>query len=229
VAKQDRVDALYGLPLEEFTSARKELADELRGGGDRETAKDVAGLSKPTTSAWAVNQVMRTQRTDARALLDAGERLRKAHSATAAGKADAADLRDAVLAERDAVERLTQAARGLTNSQGRGLSEPLLERVRQTLHAVSVDSEVRALAEAGRLTSDHQASGAEALGDFAANRRGRKPTERRSAQAKKLRDRIDRAESALDRVRAEARKAGERVTAKEAEIEDLRRQLDQLK
>jgi hypothetical protein len=250
MVQEDRVDALYGLPLEEFTSARKKLADELRAGGEREAAKHVAGLSKPTTAAWAVNQLMRTQRKDARALLDAGERLRKAHEATAAGNASVRDLREAVDAERKAIERLTRAARGLTNKDGRELSENTLERVRHTLHAVSVDSEARSLAQAGRLSRELQASAAGAFAIPAGKARGGKVEARRPAQVQKMHDRLERArneardlrsertqaaravsdvERALARARREMRKADQRVTDKEAEIEQLRRKLDQLK
>jgi hypothetical protein len=248
--REDAGDALYGLPLEEFTSARKELADELRASGDRESADRVAALPKPTTAAWAVNQVMRTQRKDAHALLDAGERLRSAHEAAASGKSSVSDLRDAVDAERDAIGRLTRAARGLTNTQGRGLSENILERVTQTLHAVSVDDEVRSLAAAGRLTRDRQASDVGGFAIPAGKERPRRPQARRTAQVQKMRDRLERAvsearglrtkrtqaaravsegERSLNRARREMSEADSRVEAKEAEIEQLRRQLDQLK
>jgi hypothetical protein len=248
--RADAADALYGLPLEEFTSARKKLADELRASGDRDTAQQVAALSKPTTAAWAVNQVMRTQRKDARALLDAGERLRKAHEAAAAGKTGVGDLRAAVEAEREAIGRLTDAARGLTDTRGRALSENILERVTQTLHSVSVDSEVRSLAAAGRLSRDHQASGAGAFGGTGKARGGKAAVTRPSGQVQKMRDRLERArnqarelrsnrtraaratseaERALSRARREMREADRRVTEKEAEIEELRRKLGHLR
>jgi hypothetical protein len=155
---EKEVDALYGLPLEEFTKARNELARDLRGRGEREAAKWVGGLAKPTVPAWAVNQVMRTQRKDARALLAAGERLRKAHEGAATGKASASGLRRAVDTERAAVERLSRAAGGLKNASGRDLSEGVLDRVTQTLHAISSDSEARSLASAGRLPRERRAA-----------------------------------------------------------------------
>jgi hypothetical protein len=245
------VDALYGLPLEDFTKARNELAGELRTRGEREAADWVGGLAKPTAAAWAVNQVMRTQRKDARALLAAGERLRKAHEDAAAGNASAHDLRDAADAERAAVERLSRAARGLTNARGRGLSDSVLDRVMQTLHAISTDREARSLATAGRLSRERQATGA---GAFVAppskGRRGAargRPTE---AQVRKARERLRRverearelraartraaratsnAEQALARAREDMRLADRRVAGKETEIEELRRKLEQLR
>lgn len=245
---QDEVDALYGLPLEDFTKARNRLAGELRGRGEREAADWVGALAKPTAAAWAVNQVMRTQREDARALLAAGERLRKAHEDAAAGAARAHDLREAADAERAAVGRLSQAARGLVTSSGRGLSESVLERVSQTLHAISADSDTRSLAHAGRLSREREATGA---GAFAvAPRQGRRraartgrPTE---AQVRKARERLERAqeeardlrsartrasratsnaERALARARKDMRLADRKVADKEAEIEQLRRKL----
>src|ERR687891_633946 len=50
---------LYGLPLDEFTPARNELAKRLRGEGDRETAERVKELAKPSVAAWTVNQIAR--------------------------------------------------------------------------------------------------------------------------------------------------------------------------
>jgi hypothetical protein len=248
---EKEVDALYGLPLEEFTNARNELAGQLRSRGEREAADRVGALAKPTAAAWAVNQVMRTQRKDARALLEAGERLRKAHEDAAAGSAGARDLRDAADAERAAVGRLSRAAHGLTSASGRGLSESILERVTQTLHAISADIETRSLARAGRLSRERQATGAGAL--IAPPSRGRprasrgtRPTE---AQVRKTRERLKRAqreardlrsartraaratsnaERALASAREEMRLADRKVAEKETEIGELRRKLEQL-
>src|ERR671927_1493124 len=76
---EKRVDALYGVPLEEFTPARDALAKDLRGKGEREGAESVKGLPKPSTAAWVVNQLARTQGSEVQALLDAGRAMRAAH------------------------------------------------------------------------------------------------------------------------------------------------------
>jgi len=247
---EEEVDALYGLPLEEFTNARNELAGELRSRAEREAADWVGALAKPTAAAWAVNQLMRTQRKDARALLAAGERLRKAHEDAAAGNASARDLRDAADAERAVVGRLSQAARGLTNANGRGLSESILDRVMQTLHAISADSETRSLAHAGRLSRERQATGA---GAFVAppskgRRRDASAGRRTDVQLRKVREQLQRAqreardlrsartraaratsdaEQTLARAREDMRLADQRVADKETEIDGLRRKLEQ--
>jgi hypothetical protein len=71
----DQVDALFALPPEEFTAARDRLARELSDGGNKEAAKEVKGLKRPTVAAWAVNQTVRGHP-------DALERLTKAGGVT---------------------------------------------------------------------------------------------------------------------------------------------------
>ena len=56
------LDDLYGLPLDRFIPERASLVRELRSGGEREQASVVAALRKPSVAAWAVNQLIRTQR-----------------------------------------------------------------------------------------------------------------------------------------------------------------------
>jgi chromosome segregation ATPase len=247
------VDVLYGLPLEQFTNARNELAAELRAKGDREAADSVKALVKPTRAAWAVNQVMRTQTKDARDLLDAGARLRKVHAGVTSGTASARDLRGAVESEREAVRRLTDAARGLMNTQGGELSESILERVTQTLHALSADSEVRSVADATRLSAERRVTSAGLLAAPASEGRSRKSASSARASAagvRKARERLQRAqreardlrssrtraaravadvERALVRAREEMRKADQKVAEKETEVEELRRRLDELR
>jgi hypothetical protein len=112
------VNDLYGLPLDRFVDARGELAKALRGDGRREEAKEVAGLRKPSVAAWAVNQLVRTQRAAVGELLAAGDALRDAHAELMAGRRDPAGLRTASERERAAVDVLLDAARGLLTSEG---------------------------------------------------------------------------------------------------------------
>jgi hypothetical protein len=53
----DDVDALYGLPIEDFTRERNALAARLRKGGEPERAEEVKRLAKPPVAAWVVNQL----------------------------------------------------------------------------------------------------------------------------------------------------------------------------
>src|SRR5690242_17557670 len=91
-APAERVDALYGLPLDEFTPERDALAKELRQGGRREEANWVKALKRPSAAAWLVNQLARSQPSDARRLLEADEALRQANARVLSGKGSAGEL-----------------------------------------------------------------------------------------------------------------------------------------
>ncbi|MGB8879369.1 MAG: hypothetical protein WCD11_23850, partial [Solirubrobacteraceae bacterium] len=132
------VDELYGLPLDRFTPERNALARELRNGGERERGAEVAALRKPSVAAWAVNQLVRTQKSAIGELFEAGDGLRHAHDEVLAGRGDGGSLRLAVEREREAVESLIQSAGGLLSTDGHELSPTIVDRVADTLHAAAL-------------------------------------------------------------------------------------------
>ena len=144
---------LYGLPLEEFTKARDELAKELRGAGKKEAADEVKALRKPSVSAWTVNQLARRHPQETKALVKAGDELRKAQRAAVGGRGPEA-LRAATRAHRDRLDELTTAARDELGAAG-----ATLQRVAQTLRGASVDKEASKGLIAGTLTADYEQSG----------------------------------------------------------------------
>lgn len=156
---EDAVDALYGLPLEEFTPGRDALAKELRSGDQRDAAAWVKGLKKPSAAAWLVNQLARTQKKDAKRVLDGAEALRTAQDRTVAGKGSAQDLSRAAQEHADAVEALLAKAPGLLDGQGRAPSTATLERAADTLRAIPLDEDVRTSFASGRLTREGHAAG----------------------------------------------------------------------
>jgi hypothetical protein len=158
------VDDLYGLPLDRFVPERNALAREIRKAGDRERADEVAALKKPSVAAWAVNQLVRTQRKAIAALLDAGDALRSAQDDVLAGRGDAQSLRAAVDGERKAVEALTDAVRGLLSSEGEELSDTMVERVSDTLHAAALDDDAREQVTGGHLERELRHVGLGGLG-----------------------------------------------------------------
>jgi hypothetical protein len=248
---EDRVDALYGLPREQFTKSRNDLARELRSQDAREAADAVQALQKPTPAAWAVNQLVRTQQKDTRALIEAGERLRKAHESAAAGKGSAGELREAGDAERAAVTKLAGTARGLMTEKGRSLSESVLERVAETLHAIAVDPERHRLALAGRLSKETRAVGTGAVSQSPARSAGRGKADRSlEARVRKLRSQLQNAqqearelrsariraeratadaERRLAQARKDERQAAGKESAKEGQVEELRGKLKKLR
>jgi hypothetical protein len=144
-------DDLYGLPLERFVPERAALAKELRAAGRRDEAAGVAKLRKPSAAAWAVNQLVRTQRDATRELFAAGDAVRAAQADVLAGRGDARALHQAAARERDAVGGLVETARGLLGGDGHELSATTLERIADTLHAAALDDALRDEVREGRL------------------------------------------------------------------------------
>jgi hypothetical protein len=144
---------LYGLPLEEFTKARDELAKELRRAGKKEAADEVKALRKPSVSAWTVNQLARRRPQEVRDLVKAGDGLRKAQRAVVGGKGPEA-LQDASHAHRERLDELTSAARDELGASG-----TTLQRVAQTLRAASIDKEASKTLVGGTLAGDVEQAG----------------------------------------------------------------------
>jgi hypothetical protein len=174
-------DDLYGLPVEEFTKARDELAKELRKAGKKEAADEVKSLRKPSVSAWAVNQAVRRRPQEAKALVKAGDELRKAQRGVVSGR-DPAQLREATTAHRRLVEELTEEARGALEERG-AASAATVTRVAQTLRAASIDKETSKTLTAGTLAEDVEQAGFGPL--LSAVPSGTRPKGRRAAKPPK--------------------------------------------
>ncbi len=144
-------DDLYGLALDRFIPERAALAKALRADKRRDEAAAVAALRKPSVAAWAVNQVVRSQPAGVQDLFTAGDELREAQARLLAGSGDGRALRAANEREREAVDELVRAARGLLSSEGHELSPAVVERVSDTLHAAALDEQAREQVRAGRL------------------------------------------------------------------------------
>lgn len=216
-------DELYGLPLDEFTAARNELAKRLRKEGEKERADAVRALAKPSVAAWTVNQLARRRPARVGALLEAGEALR------AAALQGGDELREATRRERELVAELRREARSLLQESGRPASDALLERVAATLSNAALDPEARSLLEAGRLPEEVESRGfdayeglavpaaapAKAKGkaaasptrDEAAERRRRAEERKRAAELRKRATALERTALAAEREAARAAEA----------------------
>jgi hypothetical protein len=216
-------DQLYGLALEQFVPERAAMAKSLRADGEREEAARVAKLPKPSVAAWAVNQLVRTQKEAVEELFAAGDALIAAQSALLSGSGDGDGLRDAVQRERAAVDGLVKTARGLLSSSGSELSQTMLDRISGTLNAAALDEEARAHVRDGCLVRELQHVGfAGGLGAAAATPPPPRTTKRAAAAAPK-RESGRSAKEIRDAARkAEKERAGELRAAKHAEA-DARR------
>src|SRR5687767_15902123 len=148
---EDDIDALFQLPLTEFTAARNALATRLKKAGDPEAAERVKALPKPSVPAWAVNQLYLKHRIAFNRLLDAGEKFRKAQTAQLGGKS--ADIRAPLESRRAAPSELTTLAATLLTEAGSAAAPDTMRPATTTLEAPSTYARLPGTPEPGRLTN----------------------------------------------------------------------------
>ena len=107
---------------------------------------------------WAVNQLARKEGKDYRALLKAGDSLRKAQEKVLGGESPE-KLQEAAAAERELVDRLTEKGRALLDDGGHKPTDAMLRRVSGTLHAAATRPDLREAAESGRLEHEEETAG----------------------------------------------------------------------
>jgi len=221
VGLEDELDRLYGLPLNDFTAARDEIAKRLRGEGERELADEVKALRKPTVAVWLVNQLAREREVDVKRLLNAGEALAKAQAS-----ATREDFQQARADEQHALERLASAAREAD------VGPQAADRATQTLRAASLTEEGRDLLKRGRLTEELEPPGFDALVGMPAP----KVTKPKTPPPRKDNRKLKAARTRVQELKAEERElaaavraaqrradaAAERVAKAEAELKRLK-------
>jgi hypothetical protein len=125
------VDQLYQLPLAEFTAARNALAGARKTAGDADAAATIKSLSKPSVSAWVVNQLWWRQRALFDDLLAAGDAAREA----AERGAGPAEQQATAARRREALRALLRAAEQQLTEAGHGTSSATLRKITTTLEA----------------------------------------------------------------------------------------------
>jgi len=210
-------DALFKLPLAEFTSARNALAAQLKKDGRQAEASDVKALPKPSASAWVVNQLYWRHREVFDRLIEAGEQLRRKRAAQLTG--------DAVSARREALAELTRLAADLLRDGEHNATRDLMRRVTSTLEALSSYASLPGAPVAGRLTDDLQPPGFEAMAGLLPQ------SETRAARGAPTQMRLPHAEPAAKQVGAAAARRDEAqrkslIAAAKASVRDAERDLN---
>ena len=149
---EDEIDALFTLPLAEFTGARNTLAARLKKEGRANDADRVKLLAKPSISAWTVNQLYWEHREAFDELIATGKRLRPAQKGRPGAKA--ADMRESLDARREALTNLSELATELLRDSGHSPTPETLRRVVTTLEALSAYALLPNGPTPGRLTQD---------------------------------------------------------------------------
>lgn len=158
------VDALFRLPLAEFTDARNALAARLKKSGredEKAEAARVKALGKPSVSAWAVNQLYWNHREAFDQLIASGERF---HKAQTTGKI--ADMRTSLDARREVLSKLSDIAGSVLRDAGHNPSLDTIHRITTTLEGMSVYASRSDGPRPGRLTHDVDPPGFESFASF---------------------------------------------------------------
>jgi len=159
---EDRdIDALFLLPLSEFTGARNALAARLKKAGQGSEAERVKALGKPPVSAWAVNQLYWKHREAFDRLDKAGARFRQAQAEQLAGRNP--DVHAPRESRRQALADLTRLAATVLRDGGHNPAPDTLRRITATLEAISAYAAMPDGPRAGRLTHDIDPPGFDAL------------------------------------------------------------------
>ena len=148
----EAVAELYSSDLDAFTERRGDLAARARAAGEASAAKAIAGLRKPTRSAWAVNQVVRADPSVPSRLAALGDELRAAEAAL-----DGATIRELSVARRQLIDALV--AQALAASGQHPPSAALREEVTATFAAALADPQLTAEMAAGTLVRVERRAG----------------------------------------------------------------------
>lgn len=146
-APAEVVRRLYEAPPDGFVAARDEAVAAARAAGDRDTAKAIAGLRKPTVAAWLVNLLALRRPELVDDLVELAAALRSAQR-----DLQGAELRELSAQRRKAVSALVAEAGKLAVAADRGLAGRLpLAEVEATLTAALADADVAEQVRSGRL------------------------------------------------------------------------------
>jgi hypothetical protein len=233
------LDALFALPLADFTAARNALAAKLKKEGRGEEAQQVKALTKPSATAWAVNQLYWKHRRDFDRLLTLNEKVRSAQIA----RAD--DLRSLLDERRKMISALATMAAELLSEAGHAASIDARRRVVTTLESLVARDRSNIELQVGRLTADLDPLGfdsiAELLGappekakvlDFQQGSKEKQAREKQNAEAERAAraraEALKQAEADLASARREAARAEAAAAKAVARREALEHEKQQL-
>jgi hypothetical protein len=202
------IDQLYQLPLDEFTTARNNLART--AGTD---ATEIRKLAKPPIAAWAVNQLYWKQRDRYDALIEASTAVRKAHKTILGGRQ--ADLRDPAREHEEALDAALKGILTILHEAGHPATDATRQAILTTLRALpSADTP-------GRLTGTLQPGGFEMLQGLSIAGGGGvirpKPVARKEPEPIESQRKPRTAEDRADAAKVEAKRAESAKALREAE------------
>jgi hypothetical protein len=148
------VDELYALPPDAFVPARDDRVAAAKEAGDRDLARAVARLRRPTRAAWLANLLARHRTEELDGLVALARGLARAQQ-----ELDGDALRALSGQRHRVVAAMARDAGRLAARQGEPVSDALLREVAGILDAALADPAVAEEVRAGRLTKTVRYSG----------------------------------------------------------------------
>ena len=226
-------DELFQLPLSEFTAARNALSADLKARGHTDEAARIKALTRPPLSAWVINQLYWRHRKPFEDLLSAGDRLNKAQASQLRGRGG--NLQEPLEARRTAVSNLSRQAATLLEQSGHSAAPDVMRRITTTLEALATYGGQTGAPPAGRLTTDVNAPGFEAVAALVSGKDGKARQPPRvlpfaTRAAKPPREKLDPAEQKRrddEERRARAAAAAERLRNAQRDLAHARQKAAQ--
>lgn len=157
----DATDELYGVLPSEFVARRTAIVKRAKADGDRDLAREVTALRRPTQGAWAINQWARREPDGVSAVLDLG-----AEMVTAQRTSSADRLRELSARRQELLAESAAQVSAVAAELGSALSANAIREVTQSLRAAVADSAVADDLRRGRLVAAAEYSGFGPAGVF---------------------------------------------------------------
>jgi hypothetical protein len=219
----DELDELYAAAPAEFVATRDALVRRRREAGDKEGARAVARLRRPTRAAHAVNQLARNEPDALAAYLDLGERIRSAQVAAARDERARDELRTL---DRERRTRLAALLATVTDDR---------DDVERALAVALVDPEHAEATRTGRLDRIPESlSGFAGFGDELAEapvptaRKKDAIDTRHQARVRELEENLRTANAAVAAAKSEVRDARAAVARAERQLRDAERRAERI-
>ena len=222
-------DELYALRPDEFAAARDERIKAARAEKNQALARELAGLRKPTQSAWLINLLWRDQREVIEQLFELADELTRAQAGAAGG-----ELRSLTAQRRELESALLRRAQALAEQAGVTVTDTVVREAQETLGAALANPDIAGEVRSGRLVKPASYAGFGVLPSTISPPRAAAATRAAKTEAPAERThkvRVEQPESArgphVDEVGARAaQRARERREAAEARVRAARDALE---
>jgi hypothetical protein len=204
----DPVDGLFTGSLDDFVKRRDALVRQLKKDGDKDAAAAVKQLRKPSTAAWAVNQVARRSPAAIDDVVAAARDVHDAQARAVQGK-DSSGLRTATDAWRKQIHALAAEVAKEAGEQYR-------DDAASTFEAASTSDEWAQVLKAGWLVTTLSPSGfgLQDMPDPVLTERPRRTAEEPERDDEAIaaaRERLDKLDAALEKATLRLRRAEQRL------------------